>query len=115
VQAPDGTIWKIAPESKKSTAPATRQIDGIVLLLGVADMRESKRFYVDRGLTVAKRYGSKYRERKEARDAHTADREDTGRAAELGVDLGRRDGGPAKNVSGLDERKQAMETAAKIQ
>jgi hypothetical protein len=62
VQAPDGTIWKIATESKKGTGPARRQIDGIVLLLGVADMGESKRFYVDRGLTVAKRYGSKYTE-----------------------------------------------------
>jgi hypothetical protein len=62
VQAPDGTIWKISTESKKDTGPATRQIDGIVLLLGVADMRESKRFYVDRGLTVAKSYGSNYTE-----------------------------------------------------
>jgi hypothetical protein len=62
VQAPDGTIWKIATESKKDTGPATRQIDGIVLLLGVADMRESKRFYVERGLTVAKAFGSKYTE-----------------------------------------------------
>jgi predicted lactoylglutathione lyase len=58
VQAPDATIWKIAAESKKDTGPATRQIDGIVLLLGVADLQESRRFYVDRGLTVAKRYGS---------------------------------------------------------
>jgi catechol 2,3-dioxygenase-like lactoylglutathione lyase family enzyme len=62
VQAPDGTIWKIAAESKKSTGPASRQIDGMVLLLGVADVRESRRFYVDRGLTVAKSYGSKYTE-----------------------------------------------------
>lgn len=62
VQAPDGTIWKIASESKKDAGPATRQIDGIVLLLGVADMRESKRFYVGRGLTVAKSYGSNYTE-----------------------------------------------------
>jgi hypothetical protein len=60
VQAPDGTIWKIATESKKGTGPATRQIDGIALLLGVADMGESKRVYVERGLTVAKSYGSKY-------------------------------------------------------
>jgi hypothetical protein len=29
-----------------------------VRLLGVADMRESRRFYVGRGLTVAKSYGS---------------------------------------------------------
>jgi uncharacterized glyoxalase superfamily protein PhnB len=62
VQAPDGTIWKIAAESKKDTGPATRQIDRIVLLLGVADLRESRRFYVDRDLTVAKSYGSNYTE-----------------------------------------------------
>jgi hypothetical protein len=37
VQAPDGTIWKVATASKKDTGPATRQIDGIALLLGVAD------------------------------------------------------------------------------
>jgi catechol 2,3-dioxygenase-like lactoylglutathione lyase family enzyme len=62
VQAPDGTIWKIATESKRDTGPAARQIDGIVLLLGVADVRESKRFYVERGLTVAKSYGGNYTE-----------------------------------------------------
>ncbi|WP_411149122.1 glyoxalase [Streptomyces sp. A30] len=60
VQAPDGTIWQVASSSKKDTGPATRQIDEIVLLLGVADMAESKRFYVDRGLAVAKSFGSKY-------------------------------------------------------
>ncbi|WP_151477896.1 VOC family protein [Streptomyces albicerus] len=60
VQAPDGTIWQIASSSKKDTGPATRQIDDIVLLLGVADMAESKRFYVDRGLAVAKSFGSRY-------------------------------------------------------
>ena len=60
VQAPDGTIWKVATSAKKDTGPATRQIDQIVLLLGVADMAASKRFYVDRGLTVAKSFGRKY-------------------------------------------------------
>jgi predicted lactoylglutathione lyase len=60
VRAPDGAIWKIATEAKNGDGPATRQIDEIVLLLGVADMRASKSFYTDRGLTVAKSYGSKY-------------------------------------------------------
>jgi predicted lactoylglutathione lyase len=60
VCAPDGTIWKVATSSKKDTGPATRQIDDIVLLLGVADVAASKRFYVDRGLTVAKSFGRKY-------------------------------------------------------
>jgi catechol 2,3-dioxygenase-like lactoylglutathione lyase family enzyme len=60
VRAPDGTIWKVATSSKKDTGPATRQVDDIVLLLGVADVAASKRFYVDRGLTVAKSFGRKY-------------------------------------------------------
>ena len=60
VEAPDGTIWKAASSSKKNTGPATRQIDDIVLLLGVADVAESKRFYLDRGLTVTKSFGRKY-------------------------------------------------------
>ena len=46
VQAPDGTIWKVATSAKKDTGPATRQIDQIVLLLGAADVAASKRFYV---------------------------------------------------------------------
>jgi predicted lactoylglutathione lyase len=60
VRAPDGAIWKVATSAKKDTGPATRQIDQIVLLLGVADMAASKRFYVDRGLAVAKSFGRKY-------------------------------------------------------
>lgn len=60
VRAPDGTIWKVATSSKKETGPATRRIDDVVLLLGVADVKASKRFYVDRGLTVARSFGSKY-------------------------------------------------------
>ena len=60
VQAPDGTIWKIATSSKKDTGPATRQVDSVVLLLGVENVKASKQFYVDRGLTVAKSFGSKY-------------------------------------------------------
>ena len=60
VQAPDGTIWKVATSSKKDTGPATRVVDDVVLLLGVADVKASKQFYVDRGLAVAKSFGSKY-------------------------------------------------------
>jgi predicted lactoylglutathione lyase len=60
VQAPDGTICKVATSSKKDTGPATRQIDGIALLLAVADVAASKRFYVDRGFAVAKSYGRKF-------------------------------------------------------
>jgi predicted lactoylglutathione lyase len=60
VQAPDGTIWKVATSAKKDTGPATRQIDSIVLLLGVANVAASKQFYLDRGLTVAKSFGRMY-------------------------------------------------------
>jgi hypothetical protein len=60
VTAPDGAIWKIATASKKDTGPATREIDEIVLLLGVADVAATKRFYVERGLEVAKSFGRKY-------------------------------------------------------
>jgi len=60
VCAPDGTIWKIATSAKKDTGPATRQIDDIVLLLGVEDVAATKQFYTGRGLTVARGFGSKY-------------------------------------------------------
>jgi hypothetical protein len=60
VQAPDGTIWKVATSSKKDTGPATRQVDDVVLLLGVENVKATKRFYVERGLAVAKSFGSKY-------------------------------------------------------
>ncbi|WP_447003268.1 glyoxalase [Saccharothrix isguenensis] len=60
VQAPDGTIWKVATSAKKDTGPATRRIDGIVLLLGVADVAASKRFYVEQGLAVGKSFGRVY-------------------------------------------------------
>ena len=60
VQAPDGTIWKVATSAKKDSGQATRQIDEIALLLGVADVAETKQFYVDRGFDVAKSFGRKY-------------------------------------------------------
>ncbi|MEU4233519.1 glyoxalase [Nonomuraea sp. NPDC026600] len=60
VQAPDGTIWKVATSEKKDTGPASRQFDEMVLLLGATDVAASKRFYVDRGLVVAKSFGRKY-------------------------------------------------------
>jgi len=60
VQAPDGTIWTVASSAKKDTGPATRQIDELVLQLGVADVAASKRFYVDRGFALAKSYRRRY-------------------------------------------------------
>jgi len=60
VQAPDGTIWKVATSSKKDTGPTTREIDEVVLLLGVDDVKVTKDFYVGHGLEVAKSFGRKY-------------------------------------------------------
>jgi predicted lactoylglutathione lyase len=60
VRAPDGAIWKVATSAKKDTGPATKQIDDVVLLLGVADVKATKRFYTERGLAVAKSFGGKY-------------------------------------------------------
>ncbi|MEE1753201.1 glyoxalase [Streptomyces sp. SP18CS02] len=62
VRAPDGTIWKIATSAKKDTGPATREVDEIVLLLGVEDVKAGRQFYVGRGLTVARSFGGKYTE-----------------------------------------------------
>ncbi len=60
VQAPDGTIWKVATSSKKNTDSASRKINEIVLLVGAADVSASKKFYLDRSFTVAKSFGNKY-------------------------------------------------------
>jgi hypothetical protein len=60
LQAPDGTIWKVATSEKKDSGPATREIDSVVLLLGCSDVAASKKFYVDHGLTVARSFGRKY-------------------------------------------------------
>jgi predicted lactoylglutathione lyase len=60
VRAPDGSIWKVATSSKKEVGADTTRIDDVVLLLGVEDVKASKRFYVEHGLTVKRSFGSKY-------------------------------------------------------
>jgi len=60
VQAPDGTIWTVASSSKKETGPPTREVDDVVLLLGVEDVKATKRFYAEHGLAIGKSFGSKY-------------------------------------------------------
>jgi predicted lactoylglutathione lyase len=60
VQAPDGTIWTVASSSKKETGPPTRAVDDVVLLLGVEDVKPTKKFYVERGFDVGKSFGGKY-------------------------------------------------------
>ena len=60
VQDPGGAIWKVATSSKKDTGPATRDVDDFVLLVGVENVKATRQFYLDRGLAVAKIFGSKY-------------------------------------------------------
>ncbi|GAA2671675.1 glyoxalase [Streptomyces lunalinharesii] len=60
VQAPDGTIVKIATSAKKDTGPVTRDFDDVVLLLGVEDVKATKQFYAERGLSVGRSFGGKY-------------------------------------------------------
>ncbi|MBF6513133.1 glyoxalase [Nocardia cyriacigeorgica] len=60
IAAPDGSIWKIATSAKKNIGPATREIDEFVVLLGVDNVKATKQFYVEHGLTVGKSFGSKY-------------------------------------------------------
>jgi predicted lactoylglutathione lyase len=60
VAAPDGSIWKVATSSKKEVGAGATTIDDVVLLLGVEDVKASKRFYVERGLAVKRSFGSKY-------------------------------------------------------
>ncbi|MFI9815579.1 VOC family protein [Saccharothrix variisporea] len=62
VQAPDGTIWKVATSAKKDTGPFTREIDEVVLLLGVTDFVATKKFYTGQGFTVGKSFGRMYAE-----------------------------------------------------
>jgi predicted lactoylglutathione lyase len=60
VRAPDGAIWQVATSAKKDTAPVALEYDDLVLLLGVANVKATKQFYVDHGLVVARSFGSKY-------------------------------------------------------
>ncbi|KAB1987485.1 VOC family protein [Streptomyces triticiradicis] len=60
LRAPDGTIWKIATSAKKDTGPDTREVDEVVLLIGVEAVRATKQFYVGRGMAVAKSVGGMY-------------------------------------------------------
>ncbi|WP_067707428.1 glyoxalase [Nocardia yamanashiensis] len=62
IQGPDGTIWKVTTSQKKDSGPSSRNVDSVVLLLGVDDVKASKQFYVDQGLTVSKSFGGKYAE-----------------------------------------------------
>ncbi|SEG86621.1 hypothetical protein SAMN05216223_117141 [Actinacidiphila yanglinensis] len=60
VRTPDGALWKVATSARKDKGPATREVDEVVLLLGVEDVLASKAFYVEHGLAVGKSFGRKY-------------------------------------------------------
>ncbi len=57
---PFGNIWKIATSQKKDTGPAVREVDDLVLGIGVADVAATKQFYIDHGFSVGKSFGRKY-------------------------------------------------------
>jgi catechol 2,3-dioxygenase-like lactoylglutathione lyase family enzyme len=60
VQDADDVVWKFATSAKKDKGSATREIDDLVLLIGVTDMGATKRFYVDRGLPVKRSFPGRY-------------------------------------------------------
>ena len=60
VQSPDGSVWKVASKAKKDSRDVPVRIEQIALLLGVADVRASKQFYVERGLSVGRSFGRRY-------------------------------------------------------
>lgn len=60
LRAPDGAIWKVATSKKKDIGTDTGGIDDVVLLLGASDILASKRFYLERGLEVARSFGRRY-------------------------------------------------------
>ncbi|CAL9481680.1 hypothetical protein SUDANB121_03066 [Nocardiopsis dassonvillei] len=62
LQGPDGVVWQAATSARKNTGPATRDIDEVVLLLGVEDIAATKRFYTGRGMTVSKSFARSYAE-----------------------------------------------------
>jgi hypothetical protein len=60
VRDADDVIWKLATSAKEDKAPATREIDDLVLLIGAADLGASKRFYAERGLPVQRSFPGRY-------------------------------------------------------
>lgn len=60
LRAPDGVIWKVATSRKKDSVPPSRTVDAVVLLLGSDDVGASRKFYVDRGLSVKRSFGTRY-------------------------------------------------------
>ena len=62
VGAPDGTVVSLASSPKKSKGPARSELEHVVLQLGVADVARSRRFYAERGFTVAKSFGRRFAE-----------------------------------------------------
>ncbi|MBO0767985.1 MAG: glyoxalase [Solirubrobacterales bacterium] len=58
VQAPDGSLWKLASSSKKDTGPAEKRVDKAVVLIAVENVKASKQFYAQHGLKVGRSFGS---------------------------------------------------------
>lgn len=57
VQAPDGTVWQVSTSNKKDSAPPSRTVDKVVLLIAPHDVKASRAFYEEQGFSVAKSMG----------------------------------------------------------
>lgn len=58
VQAPDGTVWQVSTSNKKNSAPPSRTVDEVVLLIAPGDVKASRAFYEGRSFSVAKSMGT---------------------------------------------------------
>ncbi|AEE44704.1 VOC family protein [Cellulomonas fimi] len=86
VEAPDGTVWKVATAAPAGTAPTGGTVERTVLLLGVGAVAAATAALVERGFEVAKDYGE-YVELEPGDGRVTLGLyERTGLAAEFGVD-----------------------------
>lgn len=83
--APDGTAWQIASANKTATGPAVGEVEKLVLLLGVEDVKASTAFYRGQGLAVNKSFGGKYAEFSTG-DILLALYKRTGLAKQVGID-----------------------------
>lgn len=85
LQAPDGTVWKVATSSAPGAGGTDPTLERVVLLLGANDVAASTHAYVDRGLTVAKDYGQYVEFEPDGGAVTLGLYERTGLAAEFGV------------------------------
>lgn len=55
--APDGTVVRVSSPARTNAGPASRELEEIVLHLGVDELARTRAFYLERGLELSKRLG----------------------------------------------------------